>query len=203
MYPLYTWKFDELEARLADLLAHGFHQEAAVAAAQTIEQALKRVLRSWMAEHRLGVQGRAGSRTGRVISSKKELDKDVKAHLASMDGIQECWKLLVSKSSGPQLQSVVKTVAGKASWTGLTSNGPCSVQTATARVRVPYGLFPLRHRLVHGTHSPDKAAIVALAEFGVRTTTDLLHPDNGITTCGLRDPFSKVFAFRPRKTDAP
>lgn len=198
MYPLATWKRDELVARLDALIEHGFHQEAAVATAQVLEQAFKRALRSEMVKRRVTLDPEDG--TVVPARNKEALDQALRDRAQSMTSLVVMWNKVMNGGQ-PRIPNFVDEVCGRGTWGGLKSRGKTSLTLGLPRkTKVHMGLFPLRHALVHGTYSPTLPTIRAVARHG-REVAHLLMEDEVWTSRGLRSPHLRTFPFRKRQAD--
>jgi hypothetical protein len=200
MYPLTQWPYDKLIARLRDLHDAGFKQETVVGVAQVLEQTLKRALRSEMVQYRHHVVG--GQDEFRLVSTttRAEIDNCLRFKAQSVNSIQKVWRLVFAGQAWASLPRLIDDLAGRNAWVLLTRPKPKSkplLLPSKPPVDVPYGLFPLRHHLVHGTNSPPRNVIDAWASHSVVLAEALLEP-TAWTSRGFRSPFQRVFPFRDR-----
>ncbi len=200
IYPLYTWSYKKLCQRLDLLLAHEFFNEAVVASTQTLEQAIKRVIKQRMTICRQGFKWAKSSskKNLRIVPINSTSERDASVHmLHSLALIEEAWrKLVASRSRKLRLGNVVNSVAGPRTWTIISNKGKVKVPIDKDIVECRYGLFELRHLLVHGTHSPPFKNIKTLAHWGVETTKTLLDPSKGFAREIGWDPLKRISPFR-------
>lgn len=198
MYPLHTWGYHGVRDRLNLLIASDLHYEAVVVSAQTVEQVLKRVIRSELSTARklVAVAGK-GPRHLTAAGSLEDIDVSLRHHCKGLDDIKTTWSLVMKGSPAPRLTDLVDKVCGPGSWHRLAAPHHCHFRNSNGvTVRVRYGLFRARHLLVHSPNAPDGDAIRILSHEGVRIALGLLHPGRGIVSAGLRNPLMKAFPFR-------
>ena len=194
MYPFRAWSHPEVVARLWALTAAGFESEAVVAAAQTLEQGLKRVLVYEMNRSKRGFDPTKMREPHLVsLNSKAERDKSIR-WLASLGKIRSGWRVLLEHTSHSDLAAMIDRVAGEGTW-ARRLGGDAHVK-GRAGDQSPFGLFPLRHVLVHGWNSPPKAVIAATASDGVTLVEQIFHPDRGLGAIVGYDPFSVMPRWR-------
>jgi hypothetical protein len=200
MYPLFSWTYPNLCDRLDNLIKHGFYSEAAVACAQTIEQIIKRIINQHMNLLRLGVLKEKNKLKLTPINTIKERDAGLRL-LQGISDLKKAWRLLLSgKEKLPPLDTIMNGIAGPNAWTILYSQKPVKVPVSSVNIKCKFGLFFLRHKLVHGTYSPRKEDIEALAEWVTETIKRLLDPINGVSSRIGWNPQHKISPFRKRKT---
>ena len=203
MYPLYSWSYDEICARFDKLLANHLHIEAIVASSQTLEQILKRVLKQWMTVEKIGYQKKNCAGQKIVSIAKKEERDEILRTLQGIDDIRLAWNATVANGNGAfRLDEILNQVVGPNSWSILTSKSPVVVP-AKGRGKAQqcsFGLFPLRHQLVHGTHSPPKSDIEVFGIWSVIAVKKLLDPDSGLGGLLGWNPQSRISPFRLAKS---
>ena len=202
MYPLWTWKREGVEQRLQRMLDAELEYEALVASAQVIEQVFKRVIRSELS--RRGLQVSKESEPGKghtlvVAKDRNTLDASLSDHCQSFQAIRSMWPKAMEMTPCPKLPALVDAVCGKSAWTALTfpraftPGRPLVIRAGDGdrgdgSPRLRCGLFPARHRIVHGVNGLSEFTVKALAPFGMRSALALLHPTSGLVAHGLRDP---------------
>jgi hypothetical protein len=105
------------------------------------------------------------------------------------------WPLLHAETEVPDLPDLVDSILGAGGWNLLSSSTPIEFPALSHRSQ--YGLFQLRHRLVHGWHLPDKDSIESLSGVGIHVVLKLLDPATGISQQTDYDPFQRMRRFSP------
>lgn len=203
MYPLHTWQFAGLESRLNKLLAQDLDFESIVASTQVIEQLIKRIMRDHMARsgrHLRKVENGSQLRLVQALSVK-DIETSLMQHAQSIQKIRTFWGRIMPPGSTP-LPAVFDSICGHGTWLALTATLPFAPVAGLGLELIEQtlnaGLFATRHKIVHGLRAPPQGTVRALAPFGVKVALHLAHPEQGLTTLEIRDPFLKSFPFRPR-----
>lgn len=194
MYPLTHWTHEALLDRLDRLIEADFHHEAVIGSAQVLEQGIKRVLRSYMVEHRLYVPPKCHTRHDGATN--QHIMTCLRKRGATVKKLGELWEIVVVPDGPPQLRELF----GQPVWDALIASGPVQVPIKSVREQHPYGLMKLRHFLVHGTASPPRRTVERLSLFG-REAVQATLAESVWTSEGLRSPYRRMFAYRQRRTD--
>ncbi|MCA9630972.1 MAG: hypothetical protein KC766_25075, partial [Myxococcales bacterium] len=144
MYPMTQWGHAGVAERLEALLEAKFFHETVVASVQVMEQAFKRVLRSYMVQHRVSVQKSGRWALTQISASSREvIDIALRNHAQSIGSLNEVWKVVVSGQSN-RLPALVDAFSGHNTWSLLVTAKPVATRVAGRRLDAPYGLFTLR-----------------------------------------------------------
>jgi hypothetical protein len=199
MYPFRDWSYGDVVSRLHALQSAGFEVESVIAAAQTIEQGLKRCLVRQMNRQQAGARKRDDQ--GTLVPLETRVDRDTRIRwLSGLPAISEAWRGLFGSADTSGLAALVDDIAGSGAWIEQLG-GPARLDGRLERAAI--GLFPLRHRLVHGWHSPSRVDIANGAHAGARLVTLLFDPSSGIASRTGYDPFTRMPRWQSPPTAPP
>ena len=198
MYPLRSWQYVGLEARLNRLLAAELDFEAIVAATQVIEQIVKRILHDQMVRSRTCLNDTKGKRRLTVAHTPADVAATLRQCAQGIPNMKVAWANLMP-APHPTLPDLFDKIHGNGTWTVIVASDSFVPATGLGFLEYPTrGLAATRNEIVHGTRSPPAANVKTLAPFGVSVALRLVHPKDGVTSLGIRDPLTKAFAFRSR-----
>ena len=198
MYPIYTWTYEQLCSRLDSLISHEFYHESVIASAQTIEQIIRRILKQYMTRYKKGFLPENGKFILVPINSKEQRDEILKSRIRGLSDMKKGWNKLVADKVELRLPNIINSIIGENSWAILNARTEISIPYNEQRVQVTCGLFTLRHRIIHGTHSSSSNDTRMQAIWGVQAVKKLLHPESGISSRIGWDPQQRISPFRSR-----
>jgi hypothetical protein len=201
MYPLTTWSAQTVTTRLNNLLDEGYTIEALLAAAQTIEQLLKRCIK-----YQLNRSGKTfyidknDYLKKLVPSSNAKQVNPALQQLASLQKIKKAWNLYAKMGCWPSLPNVINTVL-PGSWNILSmGNKPRSRSQKFywkgEEQLLHKGIFTMRHQVVHGTYGPVETELNFLARVAVDLVEALLDSETGLEAHTKWNPQKRMPRFK-------
>lgn len=181
MYPLVSWSYEDLCARLDVLQTHKLYAELVVVGSQLLEQIIKRHLAREINVQRLGWN--PGEKERVQLTSVGERNKAISVAMEP-DKWKFVWQKLLHEERGhlPIVQAFNRVV-GPNAWTILVSRSrtpyPEGGSMGSNQPPLKFGFRQCRHVLVHGTTSPPQREIEVLAGWGAAAVKKVLHPETG------------------------
>jgi len=185
MYPIVSWERSKVIGRIERLVSQGFQYEAVIASAQTIEQIFKRCIKYKMNTTRKMIKLEMGKFKKKLVTIENSKDRNkCLRHLSDITDLKSAWNLYFEKESNLHINDIICSYYPNGWALLVTDKQPKGKSIKTSfkgePIKLHFGLFGLRHHLIHSTHGIKEADVPFLAEFGVRIVTSLLDSEVGL-----------------------